>query len=385
MAEHALLSASSAHRWLMCPPSARLEQKFPDSCSQYAAEGTLAHAIAELKVRKYAVEPMGPRKYANALKKLQADPLYQPEMQEHTDRYLEEIKRICLSYPDKPYVAVEQRLDFSAFVPGGFGTGDCIIIGGDELNVVDLKYGKGVAVSAEDNPQLRLYAVGAVLRYNMLYDIRTVRTTIVQPRLDSVSSEELPVNNLMWWAEQVVKPTAEQAAAGKGAYNAGEWCRFCRAKGECKARAEHYLTLADEYQQRDPALLSLAEAGEALEKAQALKAWVSDLEEFVLAQSLAGAEVPGWKAVEGRSLRQFTDQEAAFRALTAAGVPEALLYERKPLTLAATEKAVGKAQFAEICGPYVDKPPGKPALAPATGKRPAISNKITAAEVFGAE
>lgn len=384
MAEHALLSASSAHRWLMCPPSAKLEQQFPDEGSSYAAEGTLAHSIAELKVRKQFVEPMGPRKFANALKKLQEDPLYQEEMLEHTDRYLDEIKRIVLSYPAKPYVAVEQRLDFSAFVPGGFGTGDCIVIGGDELNVIDLKYGKGVAVEAKDNPQLRLYAVGAVLRYGMLYDIRTVRTTIVQPRLNSVSSEELPKNDLMLWAETLVKPSAVAAAEGKGGYFAGEWCRFCRARTQCKARATHYLTL-DKYEKKDPGLLSDAEIGDILYRAQDLKAWVADLEEYALAQTLGGAEVPGWKAVEGRSLRQFTDQEAAFRALVAAGTPEAVLYERKPLTLAAAEKAVGKATFAEICGPYIDKPPGKPTLVPDTDKRPAISNKTTAAEAFGAE
>lgn len=384
MAEHALLSASSAHRWLMCPPSAKLEQQFPDEGSSYAAEGTLAHSIAELKVRKQFVEPMGPRKFANALKKLQEDSLYQEEMLEHTDRYLDEIKRIVLSYPAKPYVAVEQRLDFSAFVPGGFGTGDCIVIGGDELNVIDLKYGKGVAVEAKDNPQLRLYAVGAVLRYGMLYDIRTVRTTIVQPRLNSVSSEELPKNDLMLWAETLVKPKAVAAAEGKGGYFAGEWCRFCRARTQCKARAMHYLTL-DKYEKKDPGLLSDAEIGDILYRAQDLKAWVADLEEYALAQTLSGAEVPGWKAVEGRSLRQFTDQEAAFRALVAAGTPEAMLYERKALTLAAAEKAVGKATFAEICGPYIDKPPGKPTLVPDTDKRPAISNKTTAAEAFGAE
>lgn len=384
MAEHALLSASSAHRWLMCPPSAKLEQQFPDEGSSYAAEGTLAHSIAELKVRKQFVEPMGPRKFANALKKLQEDPLYQEEMLEHTDRYVDEIKRIVLSYPAKPYVAVEQRLDFSAFVPGGFGTGDCIVIGGDELNVIDLKYGKGVAVEAKDNPQLRLYAVGAVLRYGMLYDIRTVRTTIVQPRLNSVSSEELPKNDLMLWAETLVKPAAAAAAEGKGGYFAGDWCRFCRARTQCKARATHYLTL-DKYEKKDPGLLSDAEIGDILYRAQDLKAWVADLEEYALAQTLSGAEVPGWKAVEGRSLRQFTDQEAAFRALVAAGTPEAVLYERKALTLAAAEKAVGKATFAEICGPYIDKPPGKPTLVPDTDKRPAISNKTTAAEAFGAE
>lgn len=384
MAEHALLSASSAHRWLMCPPSAKLEQQFPDEGSAYAAEGTLAHSIAELTVRKQFVEPMGPRKFANALKKLQEDPLYQEEMLEYTDRYLDEIKRIVLSYPAKPYVAVEQRLDFSAFVPDGFGTGDCIVIGGDELNVIDLKYGKGVAVEAKNNPQLRLYAVGAVLRYGMLYDIKTVRTTIVQPRLNSVSSEELPKNDLMLWAEKLVKPTAAAAAEGKGSYFAGEWCRFCRARTQCKARATHYLTL-DKYEKKDPGLLSDAEIGDILYRAQDLKAWVADLEEYALAQTLSGAEVPGWKAVEGRSLRQFTDQEAAFRALIAAGTPEAMLYERKALTLAAAEKAVGKATFAEICGPYIDKPPGKPTLVPDTDKRPAISNKTTAAEAFGAE
>lgn len=385
MSEHALLSASGAHRWLMCPPSAKLEQQFPDAGSTYAAEGTLAHSIAELKVRKYFVEPMGPRKYANALKKLQGDPLYQEEMLRHTDTYLDEIKRIALSYPGKPYVAVEQRLDFSRWVPEGFGTGDCIVIGENQLNVIDFKYGKGVPVEAKDNPQMRLYALGALTRYSLYYDIRTVRMTIVQPRLDNICSEELSVEDLRLWADTVVKPTAAMAAKGEGGFYAGGWCRFCRARSQCKARAEHYTDLISEYELKDPALLTLAEIGAILGLAQHLQAWVSDLEEYALSQVLAGAEVPGWKAVEGRSVRQFSDQDAAFKALIGAGVAEAMLYERKPVTLTAAEKIAGKALFAEACGPFVDKPPGKPTLARAGDKRPAITNKTTAAEAFGAE
>ena len=378
---HALLSASSAHRWLACPGSVMLEQQYPDEGSPYAAEGTLAHELAELKARKAFVEPMGPQKYAAAKRKLKASELWADEMDACTDIYLEVLKDTVARYDAPPHVVhigVEQRVDFSRWVPEGFGTADCIIIGGTELCIIDYKHGKGVKVEAQDNPQLMLYALGAYDQYRLLTDIQTVRMTIVQPRLDSVSTATIGVADLLDWADAVVKPKAAQAARGEGGYKAGDHCRFCKARQQCRARAVHYL----QQEPKDKELLTAAEIGAILVQAQGLKAWVSDLEEYALSQALAGEEVPGWKAVEGRSVRAFTDQDAAFDALIKQGVAESLLYERKPITLSTAEKLVGKARFAEVCGPWISKPQGKPTLVPATDKRPAITNQITAAEAF---
>lgn len=376
---HALLSASSAHRWLACPGSVLLEQQYPDEGSPYAAEGTLAHELAELKARKAFVEPMGPQKYAAAKRKLKASEYWADEMDACTDVYLEVLKDTVARYDAPPHVVVEQRVDFSRWVPEGFGTADCIIIGGTELCIIDYKHGKGVKVEAEDNPQLRLYALGALDRYGMIYDIETVRMTIVQPRLEHISTAELGAADLLEWGDAVIKPKAAQAARGEGGYKAGDHCRFCRARQQCRARAAHYL----QQEPKDKELLTTAEIGAILAQAQGLKAWVTDLEEYALSQALAGEEVPGWKAVEGRSVRAFVDQDAAFDALIKQGVAESLLYERRPITLSAAEKLVGKARFAEVCGPWISKPQGKPTLVPDTDKRPAITNMITAAEAFG--
>lgn len=356
-----------------------LEQQYPDEGSPYAAEGTLAHELAELKARKAFVEPMGPQKYAAAKRKLKASELWADEMDACTDVYLEVLKDTVARYDSPPHVVVEQRVDFSRWVPEGFGTADCIIIGGTELCIIDYKHGKGVKVEAEDNAQLMLYALGALDRYGMIYGVETVRMTIVQPRLEHVSTAAVEVADLLEWADNVVKPTANKAAKGEGGYKAGDHCRFCKARHQCRARALHYL----QQEPKDKELLTAAEIGAILAQAQGLKAWVSDLEEYALSQALAGEEVPGWKAVEGRSVRAFADQDAAFDALVKQGVAESLLYERKPITLSAAEKLVGKARFAEVCGPWISKPQGKPTLVPDTDKRPAITNQITAAEAFG--
>lgn len=368
---HAILSASSAHRWLVCTPSARLEETFPETTSQYAEEGRLAHEIAELKLRKHFIEPMGPRTFANRLKKFKEHPLYQDEMMRHTDTYLEYVQGISHSFSSPPYVAVEKRLDFSKYVPDGFGTGDCIIIGGNTMWVIDLKYGKGVPVSAERNPQMMLYALGAYEAYSFLYPIETVKMAIVQPRLDSISEFELPINDLLAWGESI-RPIAQKAWKGEGEYISGDHCQFCRAKALCRARAEFNLSL-EEYHGMKPPLISNEEVGQILTKARHLAQWVKDLEEYALAECLAGNEIPGWKAVEGRSVRQFTDWEKAFQVLTENGIDEALLYERKPITLAATEKLLGKKRFEELLKDYVERPPGKPTLVPETDKREAIT------------
>lgn len=382
--EHALLSASSSHRWLHCTPSARLEETLPEATSEYAEEGRLAHAIAELKLRKHFT-PMGPKAFSNALKKLQADPRYAPEMLAHTDTYLEYIQQTCHAYDRQPHVAIERRLDYSHIAPEGFGTGDCIIIGGKTLWVVDFKYGAGVPVSAEQNPQMMLYALGALQAYGLLYDIEQVCMAIVQPRLDSISEHSMPVNELRTWGEGI-RPIAQKAYEGKGEYCPGDWCRFCRAKGKCRAQAETYtatISALEAFGGARPPLITNEELGEILLRAQPIAAWLATLEECALKAILRGEPVQGWKAVEGRSNRAFRDTDEAFKQLIAAGYNEAALYTRKPLTLTEVEKLLQtKKQFDELLGQYIIKPPGKPTLVPETDKREAINLTPTAADAF---
>lgn len=383
---HALLSASGAHKWLHCPPSARLEEKLPESTSEYAEEGRLAHAIGELKLRKHFT-PMGPRTFNKELKALQANPRYDPEMDECTNAYLEFVQEKVHAFSAMPYVALEIRLDFSDIVPEGFGTGDCIIIGGNVLYVIDYKHGKGVPVSAEENPQMILYALGALKKYAMLYEITEVRMSIVQPRLGEPSTWALTVTDLMARAERI-KPVAQQAYEGKGEFRAGDWCRFCRAKSTCRARNEQFgnvVSALEAFGKAKPPLITNDELGEILHRAEPIAAWVKDLQEYALAAILRGEPVSGWKAVEGRSNRQFSDIDAAFKVLTGSGYEEAMLYERKPITLTAVEKLTGKTKFAKLLGPYIIKPPGKPTLADETDTRDAIKLNPTAAEAFTAE
>ncbi|MEH1740119.1 DUF2800 domain-containing protein [Fusobacterium varium] len=382
---HAILSASGASRWMACTPSARLEEQFPDSTSEYAKEGTLAHELCELKVRKNLIEPMHTRTYNSKLKKIKEHELWQDEMDRHTDTYLEYIQGLLHSFSCTPAVMVEKKVDFSSYVPDGFGTADCIIIADGVLHVIDFKYGKGVAVSAENNPQMKLYGLGAYLEYSFLYAIDKVKMTIVQPRLDEVISEyEISVTELMEWAEEIVKPLAEKAYKGEGTYIAGNHCKFCRAKATCRERARMNLEVA-KFDFKEPALLSDEEVGEALKQAQDLAKWAEDLKDYALAESLKGKLIPGWKAVEGRGSRVFTDNEEALKVLIGSGIDETMLYERKQLTLAQIEKVLGSKQFKELVGNMVEKSPGKPTLVLDTDKREAITNKTTAVEDFKEE
>lgn len=382
--EHALLSASGAHKWLHCPPSARLEETLPESSSDYAEEGRLAHAIGELKLRKHFT-PMGPRKYSGELKALQAKPHYTAEMDGHTAAYLEFVQSVVHSFPATPHVALERRLDYSHVAPEGFGTGDCIVIGSGILHVIDLKYGKGVPVSAEENPQMMLYALGALKEYAMLYPVNEVRMSIVQPRLGEPSTWAIGVAELLGWAEHVARPAAQLAFEGKGEYCPGDWCRFCRAKAKCRTRNDEYtatVTALEAFAEARPPLITNEELGAILRRAVPIAAWVKDLQEFALAAILNGEAVPGWKAIEGRSNRQFADVDAAFKALMEAGYEEALLYKREPITLTAVETLTGKKKFTELLGPFVTKPQGKPTLADETDKREPFKQTPTAAEVF---
>lgn len=380
--QHALLSASSAHRWLHCTGSPLLEKDFPDSTSVYAQEGTLAHYLCELKLMAYTGE-ITKRKLTSMKNKLMKSELWQPEMDSTSEAYLDYIKDITMSYTVKPVILTEKKVDFSRYVPEGFGTADCLILAGDTLHVVDYKHGKGVVVDADHNPQMMLYALGAMSELSLLYRFKFVHMTIVQPRVNNISEFTMTADELTEWGETVVKPRAEAAISGNGTFEAGDWCRFCRAKQQCKTRYESNDSLYPELSaQHDPRLITLDELGEYLKRGRDMAAWLEDMKEYALSESLAGADVPGWKAVEGRGSRAFTDTDEAVDTLIKNGIDESVLYERRVLTLAQMEKAVGKKAFGELVGDLVVKNPGKPTLVEESDKRPKITNQPTAADVF---
>ncbi|MBO5918809.1 MAG: DUF2800 domain-containing protein [Oscillospiraceae bacterium] len=363
--KHALLSASSSHRWLNCNPSARLEQEFADRETEAAAEGTAAHALAEHKLRK-------------ALKMRTKKPVSKydsDEMDAYTDGYVEfvleqlaEAKKDCKD----PLILVEQKLDFSCFVPDGFGTGDCIIIADKTLHIIDLKYGQGILVEAEGNPQMMLYALGALRLFDSLYDIETVSMTIYQPRRENVSTWSIPVEALMEWTENTLKPKAELAFKGEGEFQPGSWCTFCKAAVKCRARAEAKLQLA-QYEFAMPPLLTDEEIEDILARLDDLTKWANEIQAY--AQSAAinhGKEWRGFKLVESRTNRKYTDEEAVAQAAKNAGYHD--IYKHSLITITEMERLMGKKTFAEVLGALVEKPQGKPTLVPASDKRPAITS-----------
>lgn len=393
--KHALLSASSASRWLACTAAPRFEEGLPESTSSYAEEGRLAHAIAELKVlKKFTI--MTNRTFNSRLNKLKKEPLYDPEIDKTTDLYLEHLLEQAMTYNRSPTVAAEVKVDFADYVPEGFGTCDCVMIGGDTLCITDYKHGKGVPVSAEGNPQMRLYALGALKRYAPIFGdtIKKVRMSIDQPRLDSYTTDTITVEELRAWGESI-KPIAQKAFSGLGEFVPGDHCRFCRGRAQCRARANVNTALEDfagcipagsltpeEKQSMDaaaasgmeaPALLTDEEIGDLLIRGKLLVKWYADLEEYATAALLNGKPIPGWKLVAGRSTRAFTDQDAAIQAVIEAGYDEALVYDRKPKTLSQLEELMGKKEFAEKLGSYVVKPLGKPTLVEASDKREAYN------------
>lgn len=372
MAKHALLSASGAHRWLECTPSAQLELQFPQSTSEYAEEGTAAHELCELTAR-YWLGEISEAEYENQRDELAKGKYYNAEMQECANDYAKfvaEKTAAARETCEDAFTALEVRVDFSKYVKDGFGTSDCIIVLDNVLEIIDFKYGKGVRVEAAGNPQMKLYALGAYLEYNTLFDIDSVRMTIFQPRLSGVqSSDEITVKELLEWAEKYVKPRAKLAYKGEGEFAPSEEvCKFCRAKAQCKARADKNLKLFDEAP--DILLLTPEDAGKILEQAGDIQSWLADLESLVSSTLLAGQPVEGWKMVEGRSNRRFTDELKVVAAMKAAGYDESLLYERKLITLTQMEKDFGKKAVAETLGELIVKPQGKPTLAPAKDKRP---------------
>lgn len=388
--DHALLGPSNAYQWAACPPSARLSEGLPDTGSEAAKEGTLAHELAELKLRNYfhSVD-FGKRKLAAAVKKLKENPLWDDEMMGYTDDYMDFVKAAALSFPAEPTVAIEKKVDISEYVPECFGTADCLLIGGGVIHVIDFKYGKSPSgrVEAENNLQMQLYALGAWTASRMLYRVDRIRMSIVQPRLpDGITEWEIPLEKLLETGEWI-RERAQLAWKGEGEYHPDEkTCRFCRAKSRCRARAEKNIEMAfAPAKGKLPPLISNEEMGKYLLQGQDVAKWLSDLQDCALQECLAGRDVPGWKAVEGGSTRKWTDMDAAFGRLIESGINAAVLWERKPVTLAQIEKIVGKKDFAECVGEYVVKEPGKPALVQESDNRPAITSRVAAAEAFKEE
>lgn len=363
MAGHALLSASSSHRWLNCPPSARLCEGYEDKSSEYAQEGTDAHSLCEHKLKSVlGMESTDPTEGLS---------FYSEEMEQCACDYaayvielVAEAKRICKD----PVVLIEQRLDFSRFVQEGFGTGDCVIVADGTLYIVDYKHGKGVEVSAVDNPQMMLYALGALELFDGIYDIDTVQMAIFQPRRDNVSVCVMAKDDLLQWANNELMAKAKLAYDGEGAFACGDWCRFCKAKAACRKRAEYNLEMA-KYDFVMPATLEEAEIAVILARADELAAWAADVKEFALQQALSGVEYEGWKVVEGRSNRRYTDEAAVAEAVKKAGFNP---YEEKLLGITAMTAVLGKKRFADIIekAGLTEKPQGKPALVPESDKRP---------------
>ena len=364
MAEHAVLSASGSHRWLNCTPSARLELEFENTGSEAAREGTAAHALCEHKLKR-ALHMRSRRP---------ASDYDSDEMEECTDAYVdfvmeqyETAKQVC----EDPVILIEQRLDFSCYVPDGFGTGDCLSISDNRLHIIDFKYGMGVLVEAEDNPQMKLYALGALAVYDALYDIREVSMTIFQPRRENVSTWTIPVEDLKAWAENELKPRAGMAYDGGGEYLPGEWCTFCRAAVRCRARAEEKLKLA-QTEFRMPPLLTDAEIEDILAVLPDLTKWANEIAAYALDAALNhGKEWNGFKVVEGRSVRKYRDEAAVAEAAKEAGYKD--IYRQSLIPLTEMQRLMGKDRFEEILGGLITKAPGRPTLVPKSDRRPAMS------------
>ena len=384
---HALLSASGAKRWMMCPPSALLESQAKDTESVYAAEGTLAHSLAELMLR-YNNNEMTKRTFTTRFGKLKQDPLYSQEMQDHIENYATQVWEIAnetrMTNPDA-LVLFEQCLDFSEYVPEGFGTGDVVIVADDTVHIIDLKYGKGVGVVAQNNPQTRLYGLGAYLEYSMLYNIDHIRMTIIQPRLENTTTEEMSVDELLAWAESEVRPKAQLALTGEGEFAVGDHCQFCKVRATCRKRAEHNLELA-KFEFADPALLSNLEIGGILGQANALAHWVKDVTDYALAEALKGTKYVGWKLVEGQSRRKYADQTKIADVLSKDGWTREAIYTPEALIgINDMTRLLGKKKFDELLGEYVIKPTGAPTLAPESDSRPELGSTSSAKKDFTIE
>lgn len=373
---HSPLSPSSAFRWIKCTLSAKLNAALPDSTSEYALQGTAAHTLCEYKLQKLlgkdAKDPTENLTYFDA------------EMADCTDSYqqyvseqIETAKQFCKD----PIVLVEQKLDFSKWVPHGFGTGDCVIVADNVLTVIDFKYGVGILVEAEQNPQMMCYALGALALFDSIYDIENVVMTIFQPRRDNISTYELSKKELLQWADEILSPAAQLAAKGEGEFKAGKHCRFCKVKATCRKRAEYNLELA-RYDFEMPANLEDTEIEVILSKADELAAWCSDIKEYAFQQALNGKQWNGWKLVEGRSVRKYINEDAVAETVKNAGYDP---YEHKVLGITAMTRMLGKAKFENLLSSFIEKPTGKPALVPKSDKRPSINKAVQTADNFKEE
>lgn len=371
--KHAILSASGSSRWLNCPPSAKLEAELPDSTSIYAQEGTLAHELCDLDVKLYIGE-ITKRSHSAQVRKLTKEPLYNVEMEGYARDYLDYI--ISKVKSKDSVILAETQIDFSEYVPDGFGTVDCIIIQDNTLTIIDYKYGKGVAVSAQNNSQMKLYALGAIEMFGHIYDFSEVEMCIYQPRIDNIDESVETVDELITWGNEVVKPVAQLAIEGKGEFKAGNHCTFCKLRAKCKKLSEHCLEVIKEDFNNasgnpDTSWLMEEDIAMILERAKLIKNWLADVEEYAVNGMLDGEfEVPGYKVVEGKSIRKYRDQDKVVEVLVENGFDESVLFEKSLLPLSKMEKFVGKKKFAEILGDHIEKPRGKPTLAPLTDKRP---------------
>lgn len=374
MKKHAKLSPSAAHRWLTCTAAPTLEARYEDQTSGYAEEGTFAHRLAELCTRN-ALGMITRRQYLARLKKLAGDEYYSPEMLEYCEEYAFYIKEkflaIAETCPDA-FVELEVKLDLTSIIPEGFGTADCIIIAEPEIWVIDFKYGKGVKVEAEGNQQMEIYALGAMAKYKPLYDIRSIGMAIVQPRLGGISETKIDAGALRAWALIEIIPQAKEAFEGPGHFRPGdEACRFCKARQDCRARADYYVSLFED--DEDAGLLTADEAGRLLEKAAGMKDWLKDLEAKVTGTLFRGEPVEGWKLVAGRSNRKFTDEEKVAAVLgTETDMTQDEIFKTKLIGISEIEKRLGKKKTAELLGKWIIKPEAVPVLAPADDKRPEV-------------
>lgn len=372
MSSHALLSPSSAHRWMNCPLAPRLEATLPEKPSEYAREGTVAHSVCEITAKK-KFKKVKAAEYNRVIKKLKTDASWDDEMLHTAETYVEHLTERAMEFANEPYIAFEVKVDISDYVPEAFGRCDCVMFGGDTLIITDYKHGKGVPVSPDENPQLMLYALGALKLYKPLFGValKKVAVYIDQPRIGAYDGWTCTVDELLAWGESV-KPKAQMAFMGFGEYHAGDWCRFCRANGICKAQAEQQIGAFDDFSAavgNPTALLSPSEMGEVLKRGETLVSWYETVREKALESLLNGEKIPGYKVVEGRSTRCWTDQDKALDKLQESGVDRAVIYDSVPKTLAQLEKLLGTARFKELVGEFVTKPQGKPTLALETDSR----------------
>lgn len=374
MTAHAKLSPSAAHRWLKCTASPLIESQYPNESTSYAQEGTFAHSVAEICAR-YAVRSISKIEYEKSIGELSENPLWSSEMLEYCEEYATYIKEklyeLRKSCPDA-FVEFEVTLDLSDFIPEGFGTADCVIIAEPKIQIIDFKYGKGVAVEAEGNLQMEIYALGACAQYEDLFDIKEIGMSIVQPRLGGISEAHMDRDQLRAWANVAIIPKAKEAFEGPGEFRPGEEiCKFCKARKDCAARANYYANLFNDNPLES--VMTAEDAGKLLEKAAGMDDWLEDLKAKVIGSLLEGDPVPGWKLVEGRSMRKYADEDKVAEILkTKARLKASEIYTKKLITITNAEKLIGKKKFAELLGDLIIKPEGAPTLAPASDKRPEI-------------